>query len=76
MTSTVSAKIPDEMKRELEREDLNVSAVVREALEDELTRRRRERLSRDVEALRESIDGRVSTDDIVQSIRADRDEGH
>lgn len=76
MTSMVSAKIPDEMKRAIEREDLNVSEVIREALDDELTQRRREKLSRDVAALRESIDGRVSSDDIVRSIREDRDEGH
>jgi antitoxin CcdA len=74
MTSTVSAKIPDEMKRELEREDLNVSEVVREALEDELTRRRRERLSRDVEALRESVGGGVSSETIVKAVRETRRE--
>lgn len=75
MTETVSAKIPDEVKHELEREEVNVSEVIRDALTDELTRRRRADLERDVTDLRESIDGRIDTDDIVRSIHDDR-EGH
>ncbi len=54
--STVSAKIPDDLKKELEQEDINVSEVIRNALEEEITERRREKLRRDVDSLRKKVD--------------------
>lgn len=72
--TTVSAKIPDEMKDEIEREDINVSEVIRAALEEELARRRREALTRDVAALRERVGGDVSTDTILTAVRETRQE--
>lgn len=74
MTTTVSAKIPDEWKEELEREDINVSEVIRDALDEELTARRRERLQDDAASLRTSIDDGVATDEIVSTIRDAREE--
>ena len=75
MTKTVSAKIPDEMKEGIEREDINVSEVFREALADELAQRRRARLTEDVSALGESIGDRVDTEDVANAVRETR-EGH
>ncbi|ADD04477.1 uncharacterized protein Nmag_0893 [Natrialba magadii ATCC 43099] len=72
--TTVSAKIPDEMKEELEKEDINVSEVIRNALEEEITKRRREKLRRDVDSLREKIDDGVETDEIVGAVRETRQE--
>ena len=74
MTKTVSAKIPDEMKEGIEREDINVSEVFREALADELAQRRRARLTEDVSALGESIGDRVDTEDVVNAVRETREE--
>ena len=74
MTTTISAKVPDEMKAELERADVNISEVVREALEEELTRRRRETLQQDAAALRERVGERVETDAIVDAVRETRTE--
>ena len=74
MTATVSAKVPDEMKAELEREGVNVSEVVREALEAELTARRRERLLRDAATLREEVGDDVNTEAIVDAVRETRTE--
>lgn len=73
MTTTVSAKIPDEMKAELEREDVNISEVIRNALDEELTERRRERLQQDAASLRERV-GDVDTDEIVDAVRETRTE--
>ncbi|WP_331233489.1 hypothetical protein [Natronorarus salvus] len=74
MTATVSAKIPDEMKEELDRKDVNVSEVIREALDAELTERRRDQLRRDVAALRERVGTDVDTDSIVDTVRETREE--
>jgi len=74
MTTTVSAKIPDEMKEGIDREDINVSEVFREALADELAQRRRARLTDDASALGESIGDRVDTEDIANAVRETREE--
>lgn len=74
MTKTVCAKIPDEMKAEIEDEDINVSETIREALADELTRRRRTELAQDAAALGERIGDRVDTEDVVTAVRETRQE--
>ncbi|WP_049901662.1 type II toxin-antitoxin system CcdA family antitoxin [Halococcus agarilyticus] len=74
MTKTVSAKIPEELKEELEQEGINVSDVIREALADELAARRREAFRRDATALREQVGGGVKTDAIVDVVRETREE--
>lgn len=74
MTKTVSAKIPDEMKDEIEREEINVSEVIREALDEELAERRREGLQRDATHLRKRVGDGISTDTIVAAVRETRQE--
>lgn len=74
MTKTVSAKIPDEMKDEIEREGVNVSEVIREALNEELAERRREGLQRDAADLRDRVGDGVSTETIVAAVRETRQE--
>lgn len=73
MTTTVSAKIPDGLKRKIEDEDVNVSEVIRTALEEEVRERRRERLRDDADALRNTVDG-IGTDEIVSAVRESREE--
>lgn len=65
---TVSAKVPEELKRALEEEDINVSEAVREALEAEVERRRRERLAAEAEALAGEIGDRVDVDEVVAEV--------
>ena len=72
MTKTVSAKIPDEMKAAIDREEINVSEVIREAIEDALTEQRRETLQRDATTLRESVDGRVDSETVTEAVRETR----
>lgn len=74
MTKTVSAKVPDELKEELEREGINVSEVIRDALNKELAERRRETLQNDVADLRKRVGSGVSTETIVDSVRETREE--
>ena len=72
MTKTVSAKIPDEMKAAIDREDINVSEVIREAIEDALAEQRREALQRDAVTLRESVGGRVDSETVTEAVRETR----
>lgn len=74
MTKTVSAKVPDELKDELEQEGINVSDVIRDALADELAERRREAFRRDAADLRERVGDGVDTDAIVDVVRETREE--
>lgn len=72
MTTTVSAKIPDRLKRKLDDSGVNVSTVIRDALEAEVRRRRREELTERAENLRRELAGKLDTDDVVEAIRDDR----
>ena len=72
MSTTVSAKIPEELKRELEAEDVNISETIREALEAEVRRRRRADLSNRATALSASLEDSLDSDELAEMIRADR----
>lgn len=72
MSTTVSAKIPEELKRELEAEDVNISETIREALEAEIRRRRRAALLERADDVRSSIDATFCTEELGDSVREDR----
>lgn len=74
VTTTVSAKIPDDLKSELDEEGVNVSEVIREALEAEIRKRRREELRERVRELRSSVEQPPTPDEITDIVRADREE--
>ena len=74
MSTTVSAKIPDELKEELDQAEVNVSSVIRNALEAEVTERRREQLQQDATTLSDALDETVRTGDIVAAVRETRGE--
>ncbi|WP_440765486.1 hypothetical protein [Natronorubrum sp. DTA7] len=74
MTETVSAKIPDELKRDIDGADINVSEVIRDALENEVKECRREQLRNDAASLRKEVGDGVETDEIVSAIRETREE--
>jgi post-segregation antitoxin (ccd killing protein) len=69
---TVTAKIPIELKKKLARLGVNVSGLTRKALEREAKRLERERLRRLAEEAGEILQ-KVPAEEIVKSIREDRD---
>lgn len=73
MTETVSAKIPDELKREIDAADINVSEVIRDALENEVQERRREKLRKDAASLRDDVGDGIQTDEIASAVREARE---
>ena len=73
MSTTVSAKIPEELKRELEAEGVNISRAIREALEAEARRRRREEIRSRAAELRDSTAATMTAEELAAVVRADRD---
>ena len=74
MTTTVSAKIPDDLKEAVDQADINVSSIIRDALEAEIAERRREQLQQDATELSDAVDDAVTTDEIVSAVRETRQE--
>ncbi|AUX09510.1 hypothetical protein AArcSl_1884 [Halalkaliarchaeum desulfuricum] len=74
MSTTVSAKIPEDLKRELDESDVNISETIREALEAEVRQRRRQRLAERADAIRRSTGDGIETDEVVNLVREDRDD--
>jgi hypothetical protein len=69
---TVSAKIPKKLREKMKRLKIKPSIVLRKALEDEVKRREIEELKEEISRLKPTFD-KISTEDIVKSIREDRD---
>jgi len=53
---------------------VDISAVVRNALEEELDRREREELKVKLDAVHRSLSGKVTTKDVVKAVRSSREE--
>jgi len=72
MTSvTITVRVPKELKEDIGRYGVEVSKVVREALEEEIRRRKLEDLRKTAGELGEFF-AKISDEQIVQSIRETR----
>lgn len=69
---TVTAKIPAELKERLNRLGVNVSGLIREALELEIKRLERERLRRLAEEAGEILQ-KIPVEELVEAIRMGRE---
>lgn len=72
--TTVSARINDDLKEQIDELELDTSEIVREALTEAVKKRRRERIRERGERIKGVLsDSGVTTEDIAESIREDRD---
>jgi antitoxin CcdA len=69
---TVSTKIPKQLKEKIQKFKIKPSKILRKALEDEVKKREVEELKLEIDKLKPILD-KVSAEDIVKSIREDRD---
>ena len=69
---TVSTKIPKQLKEKIQKFKIKPSKILRKALEDEVKKREVEELKEEIKKLKPALD-RVSMEDIVKSIREDRE---
>ena len=69
---TVSTKIPKQLKEKIQRLKIKPSKILRKALEDEVKKREVEELKLELAKLKPILD-KISVEDIVKSVREDRD---
>jgi antitoxin CcdA len=69
---TVSTKIPKPLKEKMIKLKIKPSKLLRKAIEDEIKRKEIEELKDQINKLKPILD-KVSIEDIVKSIREDRD---
>ena len=69
---TVSTKIPKPLKEKMIKLKIKPSKLLRKAIEDEVKRKEMEELKDQIDKLKPILD-KVSIEDIVKSIREDRD---
>lgn len=70
--ATITAKIPVELKKKLAKLEINVSGLVREALQSEVERIEKEKL-RSLAAEAGEILQKIPAEEIVDAIRAGRE---
>jgi uncharacterized membrane protein len=70
---TVSARIRRELYEKLKRYGVNVSDVIRRALEEEVRRREEEEVARMLDKVQEIL-ARIPSEELVKAIRSDREE--
>ncbi|WP_227357583.1 hypothetical protein [Haladaptatus salinisoli] len=73
MSPTVTARVPDELKADMDEYDINVSEIVRDALEAEVRRQRRNELIKRGDELSQRIGDQIETERVVENIREDRE---
>ncbi|BCU69981.1 CopG family transcriptional regulator [Stygiolobus caldivivus] len=68
-TVIISVRVPEELKRELEKYNIDEAEVVRKALINEVKKAK----ARELEKRLDDVVKKISVDDVVKSIREDRD---
>jgi antitoxin CcdA len=69
---TVSTKIPKQLKEKIQKFKIKPSKILRKALEDEVKKREVAELKEEIERLKPVLE-KVSMEDVVKSIREDRE---
>jgi len=69
---TVTAKIPADLRDRLRELGVNISQLIRRALEAEIERREKERLKREAEEAAKIL-RKIPPDELVESVRAGRE---
>lgn len=68
----VSAKIPKEYKRKIKEYNINISKVIRKAIEEEIKKRETLKIKRKIEENKKLIK-KVNIEDVIALVREDRE---
>jgi post-segregation antitoxin (ccd killing protein) len=74
MQEVVSAKVPKELKERARKYGINISGMVRRALEAEVARMEEKELRKRLDELSASLRNRLSVKDVARAVRETRDE--
>lgn len=74
MATTISAKIPDELRKKARMHHIKISQVVRKAIESEVKKIEEKSLSRDLDEIGPILRKNVSSGEISKAVRSSRDE--
>jgi len=66
------ARITHEMSRKIKKYQINVSDIIRKALDEEIKRREAAEIEDGLEGMKDSLD-KISINDVVRMLREDRD---
>jgi hypothetical protein len=69
-TVVISVRIPEELKRELEKYNINEAEVIRRALINEVKKAKARELEKQID---DELLSKISVENVVKSIREDRD---
>lgn len=73
-SATVSAKVPEELRQKLKEHGVEVSKVIRRALEEEATALEEMAIRKALVEISAELKGKVSREDVVKAIRSSREE--
>jgi len=74
MSEVVTAKVPKELKERARKHGINISGLVRSALEAEVERVEERELRREIDAVSSALKKKLFAKDVVKAVRATRDE--
>jgi hypothetical protein len=74
MSKVVSAKIPEELKKKVDKYGVKIGALVREVLEAKVNAIESQMLSSKLDDLSGKIGPKIRKEDVIKAIRLSRDE--
>jgi len=69
----ISVRIPEELKEELEKYNIDEAEVIRRALVNEVKKAKAKELEKEAKEIKEVL-SKIPVDDVIEEIREDRDE--
>ncbi|MQL54276.1 CopG family transcriptional regulator [Acidianus ambivalens] len=69
----ISVRIPEELKKELEKYNIDEAEVVRRALINEVKKAKAKELEKEAKEIKEVL-SKIPIEDVIKEIREDRDE--
>ena len=74
MSEVVTAKVPRELREKARKYHIEISGLVRKALEAEVRKAEEQELREDLRRVASSLKGKFTEQELVQAIRETRDE--
>jgi antitoxin CcdA len=74
MSEVITAKVPRELREKARKYHIEISGLMRKALEAEVSRAEEQELKKELRRVAASLKGKVTERDIARAVRESRDE--